>query len=228
MEDILIYHLRLKGNFFFRKKKFQKITSVNFVGPDPRLLEIGAKWCTHWALKLKIKKNKGCQRAGSRGTALWPVPICQKIWHMGTKKIIKKEQKTFFYLKNSIKKWKRAVLFNKQCLGGYFDLSFKTKREFFFFFKKFQKITSVNFVGPDPRLLEIGAKWRTHWWALKLKIKKNKGCQRAGSRGTTLWPVPKCQKIWHMGTKKNHQKTAKNSFFLKQSLRKWKTADLIN
>ena len=77
---------------------------------------------------------------------------------MGTKKIIKKEQKTFFYLKNSIKKWKRAVLFNKQCLGGYFDLSFKTKRDFFFLKKKFQKITSVNFVGPDPRLLEIGAK----------------------------------------------------------------------
>ena len=44
LEDILIYHLRLKENFFFfLKKKFQKITSVNFVGSDPRLLEIGAK-----------------------------------------------------------------------------------------------------------------------------------------------------------------------------------------
>ena len=43
LEDILIYHLRLKENFFFLKKKFQKITSVNFVGPNPRLLEIGAK-----------------------------------------------------------------------------------------------------------------------------------------------------------------------------------------
>ena len=28
---------------FFLKKKFEKITSVNFVGSDPRLLEIGAK-----------------------------------------------------------------------------------------------------------------------------------------------------------------------------------------
>ena len=28
----------------------------------------------------------------------------------------------------------------------------------FFFEKNFQKNTSVNFVGPDPRLLEIGAK----------------------------------------------------------------------
>ena len=43
LEGILIYHLRLKENFFFLKKKFQKITSVNFVGSDPRLLEIGAK-----------------------------------------------------------------------------------------------------------------------------------------------------------------------------------------
>ena len=42
LEDILIYHLRLE-EIFFMKKKFQKITSVNFVGPDPRLLEIGAK-----------------------------------------------------------------------------------------------------------------------------------------------------------------------------------------
>ena len=78
---------------------FEKTTSVNFVGSDPRLLEIGAKWRTHWAIILKVKKkNKGCQRAGSRGTALWPVPICQKIWHMGTKKIIKKQQKTVFFV----------------------------------------------------------------------------------------------------------------------------------
>ena len=42
----MIYHLRLKENFlffFFLKKKFQKSTSVNFVGSDPRLLKIGAK-----------------------------------------------------------------------------------------------------------------------------------------------------------------------------------------
>ena len=87
---------------FFLKKMFEKTTSVNFVGSDPRLLEIGAKWRTDWALKLKVKKIKGCQRAGSRGTALWPVPICQNIWHMGTKKIIKKTAKnSFLCLKNS-------------------------------------------------------------------------------------------------------------------------------
>ena len=46
LEEVLIYHLRLKENFylfFFFKKMFEKITSVNFVGSDPRLLEIGAK-----------------------------------------------------------------------------------------------------------------------------------------------------------------------------------------
>ena len=32
LEDISIYHLRLKKIFFL---KFEKITSVNFVGPDP-------------------------------------------------------------------------------------------------------------------------------------------------------------------------------------------------
>ena len=92
LEDISIYHLRLKRLFFL---KFQKITSVNFVGRNPRLLEIGAKWRTHWALKLQIKKNKGCQRAGSRGTALWPVPICQKSWHMGQKKSSKTAKNSF-------------------------------------------------------------------------------------------------------------------------------------
>ena len=38
---------------------FEKITSVNFVGSDPILLEIGAKWRTHWAIILKVKKKKG-------------------------------------------------------------------------------------------------------------------------------------------------------------------------
>ena len=41
LEDILIFHQRLIEIFSFLKK-IQKITSVNFVGPDTRLLEIGA------------------------------------------------------------------------------------------------------------------------------------------------------------------------------------------
>ena len=45
---------------------------------------------------------------------------------MGTKKIIKKQQKKFVYLKKSIRKLEKAGLIIKQCLGGYFDLSFKT------------------------------------------------------------------------------------------------------
>ena len=37
---------------------FEKITSVIFVGSDPRLLEIGAKWRTHWAIILKNSKKQ--------------------------------------------------------------------------------------------------------------------------------------------------------------------------
>ena len=45
LEDILNYHLVEKKSFknFCREKKFQKNTNVNFVGPDPRLMELGAK-----------------------------------------------------------------------------------------------------------------------------------------------------------------------------------------
>ena len=74
---------------------------------------------------------------------------------MVTKPIIRNsKQKQFSCWKNPTRHWKRAELINKKCLGGYFDLSSKTYKVFF----KFQKITSVNFVSPDPRLLEIGAK----------------------------------------------------------------------
>ena len=100
---------------------------------------------------------------------------------MGTKQIIKNsKQKQFSCWENSNRKWKRAGLINKQCLGGYFNLTSKTYKKNLFLKKKFQKITSVNFVGPDPSLLETGAKWRTHW-ALELKIKdfkKIKGVKR--------------------------------------------------
>ena len=40
LEDISIYQLRPKENFFLSFKKLQDVT---FVVPDPRLLEIGAK-----------------------------------------------------------------------------------------------------------------------------------------------------------------------------------------
>ena len=75
---------------------------------------------------------------------------------MITKQVIKNSKQTqFFCWKNPTRQWKRAGLINNKCLGGYFDLSSKTYREFLF---SLQKITSVNFVGQDPRLLEIGAK----------------------------------------------------------------------
>ena len=198
------------------KKKFQKNTSVNFVGPDPRLLEIGAKWSTHWALKLKIKKIKGVRGLAQEAQPSDLYPYARKSDTWVQKIIIKKKQKTVFF-KTITQEVEKRWSFYKNCvLEDILIYHLRLKENFFFLKKKFRKILSVNFVGPDPRLLEIGAKWRTHW-ALKLKIKKNKGFQRAGSRGTALWPVPICQKIWHMGTKKNHQKTAKNNFFI------WKT-----
>ena len=79
---------------------FEKITSVNFVGSDPRLLEIGAKWRTHWAIILKVKKKK---IKGVRGLAqeaqpsdLHPYARKSDTWVQ--KKIIKKQQKTVFFV----------------------------------------------------------------------------------------------------------------------------------
>ena len=136
---------------------------------------------------------------------------------MGTKKIIKKQQKTVFFVqKIQPGHRKELMLILNSVLEDILVYHLRLKLIFFFFLKKkFQKSTSVYFVGSDPRLLEIGAKWRTQW-APKLKVKKNKGCQRAGSRGTALWPVPICQKIWHMVTKKNHQKTVKKVCLFKK------------
>ena len=88
---------------------FEKTTSVNFVGSDPRLLEIGAKWRTHWAIILKVKKKI----KSVRGLAQEAQPS---------------------------------------------DLYPYARK-------------SDNFVGSDPRLMDIGAKWRTHW-AIILKVKK--------------------------------------------------------
>ena len=85
--------------FFKKKKKFslsQKITSVNFVGSDPRLLEIGAKWRTHWALKQKVKKNKGCQRLAQEAQPSDLYPYARKPDTWVQKKIIKKQQKSLF------------------------------------------------------------------------------------------------------------------------------------
>ena len=96
LEDVLIYHLRLKENFFF-EEKFQKILSVNFVGPDPRLLEIGAKWRTHWALKLKIKKIKGFRGLAQEAQPSDLYPYARKSDTWVQKKIIKKQLKTVFF-----------------------------------------------------------------------------------------------------------------------------------
>ena len=50
----------------------------------------------------------------------------------GYKKIItNSKQKEFSCWKNSTRQWIGAGLINEKCLGGYFDLSSKTYRDFF-------------------------------------------------------------------------------------------------
>ena len=71
---------------------------------------------------------------------------------MGTKQS-SKIAKQFFCGKISTRKRKRASLINKKCLGGYFDLHLRLIENFFFGKRKFQKITRVNFVGPDTKFL---------------------------------------------------------------------------
>ena len=84
---------------------FEKTTSVNFVGSDPRLLEIGAKWRTHWALKLKVKKKiKGVRGLAQEAQPSDLYPYARKSDTWVQKKIIKKQQKKFVYLKKSIRK----------------------------------------------------------------------------------------------------------------------------
>ena len=84
---------------------FEKITSVNFVGSDPRLLEIGAKWRTHWAFKLKVKKKiKGVKGLAQEAQPSDLYPYARKSDTWVQKKIIKKQQKKFVYLKKLIRK----------------------------------------------------------------------------------------------------------------------------
>ena len=77
---------------------FEKITSVNFVGSEPRLLEIGAKWRTHWALKLKVKKIKGVRGLAQEAQPSDLYPYARKSDTWVQKKIIKKQQKKFVCL----------------------------------------------------------------------------------------------------------------------------------
>ena len=79
---------------------FEKITSVNFVGSDPRLLEIGAKWRTHWAIILKVKKKiiKGVRGLAQEAQPSDLYPYARKSDTWVPKKIIKKQQKTVFFL----------------------------------------------------------------------------------------------------------------------------------
>ena len=75
---------------------FKKITSVNnFVGSGPRLLEIGAKWRTHWALKLKVKKIKGVRGLAQEAQPSEMYPYARKFDTWVQKKSSKNSKKQF-------------------------------------------------------------------------------------------------------------------------------------
>ena len=139
----MIYHLRLKENFiFFLKKNFQKITSVNFVGSDPRLLEIGAKWRTHWALKLKVKKIKGVRGLAQEAQPSDLYPYARKSDTWVQKKIIKKQQKKFVYIKSQSGSRKQLVLLINSVLEDIliYHLRLKENLIIFFWKKSFKKL----------------------------------------------------------------------------------------
>ena len=78
---------------------FEKTTSGNFVGSDPRLLEIGAKWRTHSEIILKVKKKiKGVRGLAQEAQPSDLYPYARKSDTWVQKKIIKKQQKTVFFV----------------------------------------------------------------------------------------------------------------------------------
>ena len=85
---------------------FQKVVSVNFVGQDPRLLEIGAKWRTHWALKLTIKK----EIKGVRGLAQEAQP--SDLYPYASKTDTRVQEKIILCLKIQPGSRKELVLLN--------------------------------------------------------------------------------------------------------------------
>ena len=80
---------------------FEKITSVNFVGSDTTLLEIGAKWRTHWAIILKVKKKiiKGVRGLAQEAQPSDLYPYARKSDTWVQKKIIKNSKKQFSLFK---------------------------------------------------------------------------------------------------------------------------------
>ena len=111
---------------------------------------------------MKVKKNKGVRGLAQEAQPSDLYPYARKSDTWVQKKIIKKQQKKFVYLKKSQSgSRKKLVLLINSVLEDILIYHLRPKENFFYFFfekKKFQKITSVNFVGSDPRLLEIGAK----------------------------------------------------------------------
>ena len=117
---------------------FEKTTSVNFVGSDPRLLEIGAKWRTHWALKLKVKKIKGVRGLAQEAQPSDLYPYARKSDTWVQKKIIKKQQKKFVYWKSQSGSRKKLVLLINSVLEEILIYHLRLKENFylFLFFEK--------------------------------------------------------------------------------------------
>ena len=140
MEDILIYHLRLVcRELFFWKKKFQKITSVNFVGPDPRLMELGAKWRTYWGFKLKIKKKQRVSEGWLKRHSLLPCTHMPENLTHGYKKDHQNSKNSFLVGKNQLGTGKERALSIKSVLEDVLIYHLRLIENFFFWKKKVSK-----------------------------------------------------------------------------------------
>ena len=140
LEDILIYHLRLVcRELFFWKKKFQKITSVNFVGPDPRLMELGAKWRTYWGFKLKIKKKQRVSEGWLKRHSLLPCTHMPENLTHGYKKDHQNSKNSFLVGKNQLGTGKERALLIKSVLEDVLIYHLRLIENFFFEKKSFKK-----------------------------------------------------------------------------------------
>ena len=124
---------------------FERIRSVNFVGSDPRLLEIGAKWRTHWAIILKVKKKiKGVRGLAQEAQPSDLYPYARKSDTWVQKKIIKKQQKTvFFVYKIQPGHRKELILLINSVLEDILIYHLRLKENIYLFF--FEKKVSKNY-----------------------------------------------------------------------------------
>ena len=123
---------------------FEKITSVNFVGSDPRLLEIGAKWRTHWAIILKVKKKiKGVRELAQEAQPSDLYPYARKSDTWVQKKSSKNSKKQFLCLKIQPGHRKELILLINSVLEDILIYHLRLKENFYLFF--FEKKVSKSY-----------------------------------------------------------------------------------